>query len=407
MKPRPWRPLLGGRRAQEAMATVRSILRALGTRVRARAVDPSLAKGTAGIALLAAYHHDATRSRTARRLIDACLTSSLGSEARRGLPSVLLGPPGIAYVLHHLETHFGLASGAPLDEMDAQVAHALANGDGPVRFDLLRGAVGLGVYFLSRWPLPQAQHGIALVVDVLAGCAEPAAEGLAWRYHPEHFVSQRGFQQAPAGVVEAGLAEGASGVVALLAHARAAGVAHPRLDELLDGAVRFVLGARRRQRERLAWCIGDLGISVALIAAGRARGRRAWTQAGERLALAAAARTPEESGIVDGGLCHGAAGAAHIFARLHQWTGHRELARAARAWYGRTLGMCGHAGPRIGVAGYPSRVTGAEGAVWEDDPGVLRGAAGVALALLAGCVAREPAWDEVMLLGGNAAAYAR
>ena len=55
--------------------------------------------------------------------------------------------------------------------------------------------------------------------------------------------------------------------------------------------------------------------------------------------------------------------------------------------------------PERGIAGFaafmPAR-TGEER--WVDDPGLLTGAAGVALALLAACTPVEPAWDRMLLV---------
>ena len=111
-----------------------------------------------------------------------------------------------------------------------------------------------------------------------------------------------------------------------------------------------------------------------------------------------AARCPvEKSGVVDGGLCHGAAGVAHLFNRLFQATGDEVLKRAACLWLSRTLEM--HQ-PGKGIAGFPK---GAPDSSPKDEPrwsaelGILEGAAGVALALLAGITDIEPQWDRVML----------
>ena len=73
------------------------------------------------------------------------------------------------------------------------------------------------------------------------------------------------------------------------------------------------------------------------------------------------------------------------------------LPRPARFWFERTLAM---RQPERGIAGYaawmPSLAGNQEG--WVDDPGVLTGAAGIALALLAATTTIEPEWDRMLLV---------
>ncbi|HKG93849.1 MAG TPA: lanthionine synthetase LanC family protein, partial [Gemmatimonadaceae bacterium] len=126
---------------------------------------------------------------------------------------------------------------------------------------------------------------------------------------------------------------------------------------------------------RSAWCYGYPGVAAALLAAARAAGEPGWERAATELALRAARRPPDECGVVDAGLCHGAAGLAQIYNRLWQATGDERLRRAATDWAHRALD-------------FPV----------PDDPGLLVGAAGVALALLATVSDVEPEWDRVLLL---------
>jgi hypothetical protein len=120
--------------------------------------------------------------------------------------------------------------------------------------------------------------------------------------------------------------------------------------------------------------------------------------------------------VVDAGLCHGAAGVAHVFNRLFQMTGEEQLAATARAWVNVVLDMPGRPAasillprsklfgqslqmPADGVAGYSAwTYTEALGWHWIADRGFLTGAAGIGLTLLAAIGRREPTWDRVLLL---------
>lgn len=110
----------------------------------------------------------------------------------------------------------------------------------------------------------------------------------------------------------------------------------------------------------------------------------------------AAAAAPDDTDVVDAGLCHGALCLAHLWNRLWQATGATDLREAARRWYEIGLGM---RSPEQGVGGFAAwdvRV-GLE-PEWIADPGFLTGAAGVGLALLAVTSDLAPEWDRVLLL---------
>ncbi|MDP9121776.1 MAG: Lanthionine biosynthesis cyclase LanC, partial [Acidobacteriota bacterium] len=119
------------------------------------------------------------------------------------------------------------------------------------------------------------------------------------------------------------------------------------------------------------------------------------------IARAAAARLEETAGVRDAGLCHGAAGLAHLFNRMYQTSGVEELGTAARRWFDKTLD---YRRPGEGVGGFlafdpsgsvPGAVPGA--AQWRSDPNFLEGSAGVGLALLGAVSTVEPAWDRLLL----------
>jgi len=278
-------------------------------------------------------------------------------------------------------------------------------------FDLIGGIVGLGVYALERVPAPQARRLLEEVIDCLDQLAEQVGPGIAWR--TTGFPSPPDAERYPDGRNDLGMAHGAAGVVGLLAAAQEAGIGRERTQSLLEGAVNWVLGQRlppgqgslfpywaapgeRSRPARTAWCYGDPGIAVALLLAARAAGRADWEDAALETARAASRRPPEETGIVDCGLCHGAGGVAHIFNRLFQLSGDDEFADAARFWFAWTLEQ---RRPDGDLGGFLSLETGQRAADgWRPVPGFLTGAAGIGLALLAGTSRIEPGWDRVMLL---------
>jgi hypothetical protein len=214
----------------------------------------------------------------------------------------------------------------------------------------------------------------------------------------------------PDGYYNVGLAHGVPGVIATLARIHEAGVARPRAAELLDGAVRWVLAQRGpagfpslitpdgvSEPARTAWCYGDPGVAAALLSAGRRSGERSWERIAVDVARAASARDEDAVGVRDAGVCHGAAGLAHVYNRCFQATGDEVLRAAARAWLEKTLALreLGR-----GIAGFRAWGVSAESDElgWRDDTSLLTGAGGVALVLQAALGSVAPSWDRMLLV---------
>ena len=203
------------------------------------------------------------------------------------------------------------------------------------------------------------------------------------------------------------MAHGAAGVIALLAamleHPEGAGAA-PLLEEACawllahgvssegDGYAAEVLPGVVTRGARTAWCYGDLGIAASLSLAARALDSRQLAAEALRAAHRAAARSLASTGVVDASFCHGAAGLAHIFGRLHQLHDDAELERARRHWLEHTLAL---ARPGEGIGGYRTLQPGGG---WSDERGLLEGAAGVGLVLLAASSEQPPSWDRALQL---------
>src|SRR5262249_31072375 len=126
--------------------------------------------------------------------------------------------------------------------------------------------------------------------------------------------------------------------------------------QLLDGSVQWLLNQKfktnrtsifphnvgpgvPRTPTRIAWCYGDLGIATALMMAATSVKNRNWRTEALRIAKSVARRSIRNSGVMDCGLCHGAAGVAHIFNRLFQSTGEPVFKEASQKWFRHLLRM--------------------------------------------------------------------
>jgi lantibiotic biosynthesis protein len=422
-----WNSLLTGSIRHTALERATALSRTLGA---ARAIDQrsaSLAAGSAGIAVCHAVVARARQDGQARERAIACLDSTTEVLASQPLSlSLYSGFPGIAWAADLVGR---LLPGDMPDRLD-DIDHALAGAvrrypkSGP--YDLIDGLTGLGLYSLARWPRPAAAECLTGVLGQLAGRAQSDAHGVYWRTSASDLVGPRR-RLYPAGGVDVGMAHGVAGVIPLLARACALGVGDTASRGLLDGAVGWLLGhlvdspagptapsfvaaGAEPGPARSAWCYGDPGVAMALLLAARDVNEPGWEAAGTELALRAAMRPPEECGVSDAGVCHGSAGLAHLFGRMHRLTDRPELADAAMAWLHRTLAACTRAAG-LASAG-PGQLAARPGNRGSDlplrlgrspwnGPGLLEGAAGVALVLLAACLPDEPTWDQMLFVSSG------
>lgn len=414
MKSVGWRPVLHGRLAKAALEAVDAVGEDIG-KSSASARDPSLISGSAGLAVFHAYWSRARcpqdRLETAERFL---------REAEQGVASVTMssslfvGFAGVAWAMAHLQgRYFAPDGGDSTEAVDEALVRFVRRPGWRNDYDLINGLVGIGVYALERLPSRAAISCLEGVVDRLEGTAVPRPGGLTWHTRPELLPSPQR-KQCPDGYDNVGLAHGVPGVIALLAASWAAGIRKRIARRLLDGAVSWLLrqklgtpGARfpawlaEGQKNgicRSAWCYGDPGVSAALLVAARCVGDRDWKREALAIARGAARRRPEQAGVVDAGLCHGAAGLAHVFNRMFQATGDATLRRAARYWFARTLAM---RSPGRGVGGFLAQEEGKKGKKSLVLARGLFGAGGIALALLSAATSIEPEWDRMLLVSAR------
>jgi len=409
-----WHRLLDGGLADRADEAVTAIAEALA------GVDDlsptSLAGGGPGVALFFAYlgrarpqqGHEARAERLLDDAFDAVATRPLGV-------SLFGGFPGVAWTAQHIAGSAAALDDSSDEDPNAAVDEALAEvlAQSPWRddYDLVSGLTGLAVYAFERLPRRPARQCLELVLDRLAETAERSDGRATWKTWPEHLLEPTR-SVYPAGYYNLGVAHGAPATVAVLARMAAAGIGGGRARELLDQATAWVLEQRLESPAgrslfpafvgpgitpvpaRFAWCYGDPGVAAALLAAARATGDEELHGTALGLARRAAAEPTSRVDVIDASLCHGAAGLAHLFNRIHHSTGDAACADAARRWFARTLDMRSDGG----LAGFRYRARPRDlDSELRDDPGLVTGVAGIGLAMLAAITTVEPAWDRLFL----------
>ncbi len=416
-----WRPLLGGEwadRAWQAVSVLGAALAEDGTRPSAAAdtgpTDPTLATGEAGIALfLAQLAHARADDQLAQAARRRCGRMIAGVPRARFHPGLFSGLLGVAWTLGQIAEHLIELDCCHEDSVaviDRALVRILRRERQPWHYDLSGGLAGVGVYVLERLPRPVARECATRVGEHLGRASVLHPSGRTWRTPPALMPdADRG---TGAGCFNLGMAHGIPAVLALLAAIAGGEADAGGMRQLLAEGVGWLLAqelppaAASRfpalagcgagaESSPLAWCQGDLGLAAALLAIGRRLAHEGWERAAVRIALAAAGRQPDPAHRGELGLCHGAAGLAHLFNRLYQATGEPRLAEAANRWFARLLAAlderwtAGTTAWRMEQRKHPKLR-------WQR--GFLDGDAGTGLALLAAVSPQEPRWDRVLLV---------
>jgi hypothetical protein len=288
-------------------------------------------------------------------------------------------------------------------------------------FDVIAGLSGVGTYLLCRAPSPALSRVTQAMIDLTA-----VRNGVPRWHTPVQLQWDEGMQQTyPHGSLNCGLAHGVPGLIAFLSLAMVSGDSRPGLSEALTRAADW-LGANRFDDawginwptavplervedtpgtglssgsplsspggpSRCAWCYGSPGIARALWLAGEALHRDDLRQLAIRAITDVFQRPIPARRIDSATFCHGAAGLLAITLRFANDTASEVLAAHSRTLVCQLLQ---HYQPESLLGFRNLETSGSE----IDQPGLLDGAPGVALTLLAAATDREPTWDRLFLL---------
>jgi lantibiotic biosynthesis protein len=295
----------------------------------------------------------------------------------------------------------------------------LEDGMSPGEFDVISGFAGVGGYLLGRRESGAAGAALDIVLRALVELTAAADALPRWWTPPELMGNEVMAAQHPHGNLNCGLAHGIPGPLAAMSLAQACGVTVPGLPEAVDRAAGWLAGHRADddwgvnwpvavplaaegsveavepgcagKPSRSAWCYGAPGVARALWLAGLALDRAGWRDLAVE-AMRAVYRRPAADRFIDSPtFCHGVAGLLQVTLRFAHDTGLRVFADAAADLAGQLLGLY-EPGSLLGYRDIERH----GGPV--DDPGLLNGAPGVMLTLLAAATDVEPRWDRAFLL---------
>ncbi|MFJ9662580.1 lanthionine synthetase C family protein [Streptomyces griseoflavus] len=279
-------------------------------------------------------------------------------------------------------------------------------------FDLVSGVSGVTAYLLKRDSLGVLSD----VLTALVHLAEPSRDAPRWATPPELLLSESTRQTYPSGQLNCGLAHGIPGPLAVLSLALQGGYEVPGQREAVRSLAQWLLSQRVEDAwgggwpdavpltptgrpapggaygaTRGAWCYGTPGVARSLWLAGEALDDGGLRAAAVEGITSVLRRPPELRHLASPTYCHGVAGLLQIVLRFSRDNPSDTLADASTGLVDQLLAAYDPERP----FGYASREAANIGV---DRAGLLDGAAGVAMTLLAAATETEPVWDRMFLL---------
>lgn len=300
------------------------------------------------------------------------------------------GLAGIGWLFQHL-----LKVNPELDEVEIPddfrklIAWSTIESINQKNYDFFVGAVGRALFFYSD---SNAEIKNKLLFDFLSRFPELSvrqeSNGLSWFSSGDEDCNL-------------GLSHGIASIIVLLSKLLHSGINTANTTRLLDGTITYLLSLQSNRSDslsvfpntsesigynsRLAWCYGDLGISMALLQAGISSQNENWIRQAMTILRRTTLRTNLEANFVsDPFFCHGAIGIAHIFNRVYQYSKEESFLVSSRYWANIALEMI----ETQNILSDQSIVA----------PDLLDGFAGLGLSLIALVSDIEPQWDACLLL---------
>ena len=381
-----------------------------------------VAQGDAGLALLCAYVDRCFEHEGWDVKGHAFLASAAAHAERRPLgPSLYGGLAGLGFVAGQLGrdgtryTRLSRSIDGALAPQVTALAEAL---DGPDHgmavglFDAISGLSGIGAYLLTRRDQPGVEALLSRLLAALVDLTRTSDTGVPRWFTPvELMFDEMTAAMYPDGHLNCGLAHGIPGPLALMALAHAAGVEVRGMRDAIATIARWLRDNRADdawginwptmvalpgaapapEPSRAAWCYGSPGVARSLWLAGVALDDEQMTTLACEGMRAIYRRPVHERQIDSPTFCHGVAGLLQVTLRFAHDTGEAVFAEAAADLTDQLI----EAYDPDSLLGFCSLEPGNNPV---DQAGLLDGAPGVALTLLAAATDAEPTWDRLFLL---------
>ncbi|PZR25810.1 MAG: hypothetical protein DI535_16675 [Citrobacter freundii] len=253
------------------------------------------------------------------------------------------GLAGVGWMLHCLMEKQILVSYPEdfLEDFDQVLEEEIKELAANKNYDILHGALGIGLYFIKRGK----RNIIEYVIECLDSDRIENNFEICWSKTEDNVTFH-----------DMGLAHGNASILYFLTKCYENKIAENKCLHLLKGSVNFYLrhiktpststsflpskllpfsyqDDKNSGISRLAWCYGDLGVLHTILLAYRTIGE--YKNASEIITLlerTAKRQDPRDTKVMGSCFCHGSSGIAYIFLKLYEETGNLEFESAAKFW---------------------------------------------------------------------------
>lgn len=370
-----------------------------------------LMHGKAGVALFFFYYTELTGEEVYYDSALHLICQVLDNMNKFTFHTFSKGEAGVGWVLEHLAQNkfIDFDTDKIMKSMDRfiyeQMEFKLENGI----CDAFNGAVGYGIYLLSRANKENVREFLIRLVNGLYTIAlRPREGGITWKsiiYDSKNKASG----------INLGLIYGTAGIIVFLSKLIEQGIYIEKTQELLEGAVTYLLsqalppgsspycfpgwtGAHRDLNLNtcgLSLGYGDLSTALTLWHAAAVTGNRQWKQkAIDTLMHSTQLTALTENRVMDGSLSVGTSGISHLYNRMYHYTGREVFLTSARYWLEQTMNMAKYPDGFAGYRAWRSKKSRHK----DKDFALIEGIAGIGLALISAISDIEPKWDRCFLL---------
>jgi len=373
--------------------------------------------GTSGIALFFFYYS---------KYLDVDTYADVGIEILEDIinrindgyqfPTYCTGIAGAGWVFEHLleEGFLDTNNDELLSELDNYLVGIMSLEMQSGNYDFLHAGIGYGYYFLKRFQntknsnlKERYREYLTNMILLLKKTAEKDAKETKWKSVLNKETGLKGYNLS--------LSHGMSSIVIFITKLHKIKAFKASVNPLLKGAINYIQNQEitdsnlccsypswittqntDKNKSRLAWCYGDLGIGLAFWHASKTlKDKTLKNKALEILLFASKRKSSEDTSVRDAGVCHGSFGNAQIFNYMYQETNDIVFKNAADYWINRGFKMAIHID---GHAGYKQSIGVGENEKWSPETSLLEGVAGIGLSIIDHLSDYKNRWDECLMI---------
>ena len=329
-------------------------------------------------------------------------------------PTYCTGIAGFGWTMQHLndEGFIELDCDDLLGEFDAYLHNQMRLDISTRNFDFLHGAIGYGFYFLKRYNGTEIKELKNRYLDYLKELIMALEKSAIKKDNYYKWESVLDIRRGNKGF-NFSLSHGMSSILNFLSRAHVIDKLREITEDSLIGCLNYLLSFENKSPEnkslfpswiepelpieynaRLAWCYGDLGVGLSMVKAGVSLNNIEIQKRGvEILNSTTKKKIPEETHVIDAGICHGSYGNAQIYHRLFQQYENGMFGKSTDFWIQDGIEKAIH---KDGHAGY--KQWNGLNKEWTPELSLLEGVAGIGLVIIDYLSKKPNSWDECLII---------